>query len=119
MLLVKSVVILKANPGILKRTVGIKMWMWLCVEKDGYLGFGNRVGMRKIGSNIVRQKKMLKVVYMTMVHKAQKVVEKVDLFYDCSELFRIAKQSVGEKKDVVGVSCLKDESGTVKVSMND
>ena len=119
MLLVKSVAILKANPGILKRTVGIKMWMWLCVEKEGYLGFGNRVGMRKIGSNIVRQKKMLKVVYMTMVHKAQKVVEKVDLFYDCSELFRIAKQRVGEKKDVVGVSCLKDESGTVKVSMND
>ena len=28
-----SVVILKANPGILKRGGGIKMWMWLCLER--------------------------------------------------------------------------------------
>ena len=34
-------------------------------------------------------------------------------------MFRIAKQRVREKKDVVGVSCLKDESGTVKVSVDD
>ena len=31
-------------------------------------------------------------------------------------LFRIAKTKVGEKKDVVGVSCLKDESEAVKIS---
>ena len=48
MLRVKSVVILKANPGILKLGDGIKMWMWLCVERGSYLGFGDRVGMRKI-----------------------------------------------------------------------
>ena len=53
-------VILRANPGILKRGGGIKMWMWLCVERESYLGFGNRVGMRKIGRNVLRQKKMLK-----------------------------------------------------------
>ena len=33
MLRVKSVVILKANPGILKRGDGINMWMWLWVER--------------------------------------------------------------------------------------
>ena len=46
-------------------------------------------------------------------------MEKVDSCRDGSELFRIAKQSVVKKKDVVGVSCHKDESGTVKVSAND
>ena len=50
MLRVKSAVILKANPGILKRGGGIRMWMWLCVEN----GFGNRVRMRKTRRNIVR-----------------------------------------------------------------
>ena len=30
----KSVVILKKNPGILKRDGGIKMSMWLCVERE-------------------------------------------------------------------------------------
>ena len=56
-----------------------------------------------------------KVVYMTMDQKAREAVEKVDSFRDGRELFRIAKQRVGEKKDVAGVSCLKDESGAVKV----
>ena len=46
-------------------------------------------------------------------------MEKIDLCCDDHELFRIAKQRVGEKKDVVGVSCLKDESGTVKLSVDD
>ena len=48
---------LKTNPGILNSGVGGKMWMLLCVERMSYLGFGNRVGMRKIGRNIERQKK--------------------------------------------------------------
>ena len=48
--------ILKANPGILKCGDTIKMWMWLYVERGSYLGFGNRVAMRKIERNIVRQK---------------------------------------------------------------
>ena len=50
----------KSNPDILKRDGGIKMWMWVCVERESYLRFGNRVGIRKIGRNIVMQKKMLR-----------------------------------------------------------
>ena len=34
-------------------------------------------------------------------------------------MFRIAKQRAGEKRDVVEISCLKDESGVVKVSVDD
>ena len=52
-------VILKANPGILKYVGEIKMWMWLCVKRDIYLGFGNRFGKRKI-RNIERQREMLR-----------------------------------------------------------
>ena len=38
---------------------------------------------------------------------------------DGRELFRIAKQEVGEKRNAVGFSCLKDESDTMKVSVDD
>ena len=53
-----------------------------------------------------------------MDQKTSEAVEKVDSSRDGRELFRIAKQRVGEKSDVVGVSCLKDESGAVKVSVD-
>ena len=43
-------------------------------------------------------------------------MERVDSCCDGHELFRIAKQSVGEKKDV-RVSCLTDENGGLKVWM--
>ena len=56
---------------------------------------------------------------MAMGQKAWEVVEKVDLCRDGHELFRIAKQRAGEKKDVVEVSCYKDESGAVKLSVDD
>ena len=46
-------------------------------------------------------------------------MEKADSCHEGRELFRIAKQRFGEKKDVVGVSCLKDGSGVVKVIVND
>ena len=52
---------------------------------------------------------------MAVDQKARETVERVDSCRDGRELFRIAKQRVGEKKDVVGVSCLKDKSGVVKV----
>ena len=69
----------------------------VAVCRKSYLECGSRVRMRKVGRNIVRQKKDAEgVVYMTMDQKA--------------------KQRVGEKKGVVVVSCLKDESGAVKVS---
>ena len=54
-----------------------------------------------------------------MNQKVREAVEKVDSCRDGRELFRIAKQRVGEKKDVVRVSCLKDKSGAVKVSVHD
>ena len=54
---------------------------------------------------------------MTMDQKAREAVEKVDTCRDGRELFRISKR-VGKKNDV-GVSCLKDESGAVKVSVDD
>ena len=60
-----------------------------------------------------------RVVYMALDQKAREAVEKADSCRDRRELFRIAKQRVGEKKDVAGVSCLKDESGAVKVSVDD
>ena len=47
--------------------------------------------------------------------KTHEVVENVDLCQDGCELFRIPKQRTGENRDVVGVSCLKDESGAVRV----
>ena len=46
-------------------------------------------------------------------------MEKADSRHEDRELFRIAKQRFGEKKDVVWVSCLKDGSGTVKVILDD
>ena len=54
-----------------------------------------------------------------MDQKAQVAVEKVNLCRDSCKLFRIAKQRVGKKKDAVGVTYLKDESGAVKVSVDD
>ena len=44
-------------------------------------------------------------------------MEKVDSCRDGRELS--AKQRSGEKRNVVGVSCLKDKSGTVKVKVDD
>ena len=44
---------------------------------------------------------------------------KVDSCRDGRELFRIVKQKVGEKKDVVRVSSFKYGSGAVKVRVND
>ena len=58
-----------------------------------------------------------RVVHMDMNQKTWKAVEKVDSFRDGRELFRIAKQRAGEKKYFIGFSCLKDESGAVKVWM--
>ena len=56
-----------------------------------------------------------RVVYMAMDQKAREMVEKIDSCREDRELFRIATQGFGEKKDVVEVSCLKDENGLVKV----
>ena len=98
--------IISANPGILKHGGGIKMWMCLCVERESYLGFGKRVGMSKTGKILQGQKDAKRIVYMAMDQKAQETVEKADSCHNGRELLGIAKQRVGGKKDVVGVSCL-------------
>ena len=54
------------------------------------------------------------VVYMAMDQKTRQAVKKVD---SRVKLFRTTKQGVGEKKDVVGIKCLSDESGAMKVWM--
>ena len=59
-----------------------------------------------------------RLVYMAMDENAWEAVKKVGSCRDGRELFRIPKQRAGEKKDVVGVSCLKDEKGVVKVSLD-
>ena len=46
-------------------------------------------------------------------------MEKFDSFPDGRELCRIAKQSAAEKRHVVGLSCLEDESGMMKVCADD
>ena len=51
---------------------------------------------------------------MAMDQKAREAQQKSDSCGDGRQLFRIAKR-VGEKKDVVGVSCLKYQCGVVKV----
>ena len=50
-------VILKANPGILKLGGGKDVDVAVGRKRESYLGFRNRVGMRKRGRNIVRQKR--------------------------------------------------------------
>ena len=56
---------------------------------------------------------------MAMNQKAWEAVEKVDLYCDGHKLIRISKQMAGKKRDVVWVSCTKDEIGVVKVSADD
>ena len=78
MLRKNSTAILKTNPGILKCGGGIKMWMWLGLERESYLELGNRVRMRKIQRNIVSKKDAKRVVYTAMDQKAREAVQKVD-----------------------------------------
>ena len=54
-----------------------------------------------------------------MDQKAREAVEMVDSCRNGSELFRIAKQSTGEKRNVVGISCLQDKSGAIIVRVDD
>ena len=60
-----------------------------------------------------------RVVYMAMDQKAREGVKKVDSCCDDRELFRTAKKRVEEKEDGIRVCYLKDDSGAVKVSVDD
>ena len=63
-------VILKPNPGILKRGGGIKMWMWMCVERQSYLGFGINWNEEDRKKYCETKKDPKTVVYMAMDQKA-------------------------------------------------
>ena len=65
------------------------------------------------------KKEAQRVVYMAMYQKAWETEEQVNLCRVGHELFRITKQRAGEKRDVVGVCCIKDENGAMKVSLDD
>ena len=67
------------------------MWMWLCVERESYLGFENRVKKKDCEA----KKDTKRVVYMVMDQKAREALEKVDSCRDGRKLFRITKQRVG------------------------
>ena len=55
-----------------------------------------------------------RVVYMAMDQKAREAVERVDSCRDGYELFRVAKQKLGEKEDVVGLVVLKMKAGLIE-----
>ena len=103
------------------RNFGIKICMKLFVERENYLGFGSRAVMRRIGGNILRQKNILRensICGYGSNSSRSGGFEKSDLCWDGRELFRITKQRVRKKKDVVGVSCLKDQTWAVKVRLD-
>ena len=82
----------------MKHGGGIKIWMWLC-GKRGLFRIWTKSRNEEDRKKCCEAKKDAKrVVYTTMDQKAREVVEKVDLCRDGRELFRIAKQIVGEKK---------------------
>ena len=99
----------KANPDILKHGAGAEMWMWLYVGGI-YIGSGDTIRKRKTEKNALKAKKCTKrIVVMAVDLTAWDAVERVDSCHDINELFRIVKQRAGEKCDVIGVNCLKDE----------
>ena len=69
MLQVKSVIILKANPDILKRG-GIKMWMWLHVERELFRIWKESKYEEDRKKYYEAKKDAERVVYMVMDRKA-------------------------------------------------
>ena len=82
------------------------------MQKENYLGFGNRARIRKIGRNIMGQKNNArKVLFMAIDQKAQEAVEKVDSCCDGCELFRIAKKRLERRKILMRLVVLKMKVG--------
>ena len=88
-------------------------WWW---NKDVNVAMGELFRIWKLSQN---EKDRNKYCEAKMDQQAQEAVEKVDLCCNGCELFRIAKQKVGEEKDATWVTCLKDETETMKVSVDD
>ena len=107
-------VILKTNPSILK-----DVDVAVCRKRELFRIWkqnGNEENRMKYCEG---KKRCLESSICGYGSESSVVFEKVDSYHDGRELFRIAKQRAGEKRDVIGVGCLKDESGTVKVSVDD
>ena len=107
MLRVKSVVILK---GGIKWRRNKDVDVAVCRKRELFRIWKHSRNKEDKKKYCEATKDAKRVVYMAMDQKAREAVEKVDSCRDGRELFRIARQRVG-KKDIVGVSCLKDESG--------
>ena len=51
------------------------MWMWLCVERGSYLGFGNSLNEEDMKKYCETKKEAKRVVYMAMYQKAWEAEE--------------------------------------------
>ena len=88
------------------------MWMWLCKERESYLRFGNRVGMRKIGRNIVRQKKMLREQYIWLwVRKLERQCRRLIRVVMVVSCLKLPNKEMGRKKILLGLVHLKMKVG--------
>ena len=88
------------------------MWMWLCKERESYLGFGNRVRMRKIGRNIVRQKKMLREQYIWLwIRKLERQCRRLIRVVMVVSYLKLPNKEMGRKKILLRLGNLKMKVG--------
>ena len=100
MLRLKYVVILQANSNILKCDGGIKMWMWLCVERELFRIWKQSWNEEDRKKYYEAKKGAKRVVYMAQ--KPQEAVEKVVLCCDGPEMFSIDK-GLRRRKILLGI----------------
>ena len=96
------------------------MWRWLCTERERAIRIWNHIRSEEDMKKYCEAKKdVQRVVYMAMDKKAREALEKLICVVMVVSCLELQSKRVGEKKDVVGVSCLKDQCGTVEVSVDD
>ena len=111
MLWVKSVVIIKTNPGILKRGSGIKMWVWLCVERELFRVWKQSQNEEDRKKKCEAKKDAKRVVYVAIDQEAQEVVRKlihVMMVLSCLEFPKIG---LGWRTMLLGLVVLKMKVG--------
>ena len=107
-------VILKANPVILKCGGGLDVDVAMCRKRELFRIWKQSWSEEDRKKYCETEKDAKRVAYIAMNQKAREAVENVGSCRNGHELFIIVKQRIGEKKDVLGVICLKDESGAMK-----
>ena len=110
MLRLKYVFILKANPNILKCDGGIKMWMWLCVERELFRIWKQSWNEEDRKKCYEAKKDAKRVVYMAVDQKPQEAVEKVVLCCDGPGMISIDK-GLRRRKILLGIVVLKMKVG--------